>query len=171
MLPRSKLGNAPTTTVCATKGYVVAGDEQGGITLFQSAPDSGSWSQTQRAQEQKTSCCTSMLILQERGQHGRCCFVWYSSQRYSDKMQDTNFDHLKMEGKVNFVQRLLCFSFVSRFQYGMYSPLLATDDGLLVRDRSSHSLDNSDPSNQRRIRLGGRGRIPPSVDAGKQQRS
>lgn len=83
MLPKSKLANFPTTTLCASTGYVAAGDEQGAIILFQNGSDS--WSQTQRAQEQETSCCTSMLILQERGQHGRC------RQRYEMKMQSYRF--------------------------------------------------------------------------------
>lgn len=70
--PRGKLCNFPTTVVSATAEFVAAGDEQGGICLFEGG--SASWSQTHRAQGEKTSCCTSMLIFQEYAENGKRCF-------------------------------------------------------------------------------------------------
>jgi len=68
MLSQSKLGKFPTTIICVSAEYLAAGDEQGGIVLFQGGPNS--WSQIQRNQEKPSNCCTSMFILEARGENG-----------------------------------------------------------------------------------------------------
>jgi hypothetical protein len=68
MLSQSKLGKFPTTVICVSAEYLAAGDEQGGIVLFQGGPNS--WSQIQRIQEKLSNCCTSMFILEARGENG-----------------------------------------------------------------------------------------------------
>ncbi|EFX88922.1 hypothetical protein DAPPUDRAFT_95702 [Daphnia pulex] len=67
MLSQSKLGKFPTTVICVSAEYLAAGDEQGGIVLFQGGPNS--WSQIQRIQEKSSNCCTSMFILEARGEN------------------------------------------------------------------------------------------------------
>jgi hypothetical protein len=68
MLSQTQLGKFPTTVICVSADYLAAGDEQGGIVLFQGGPTS--WSQIQRKQENSSSCCTSMFILEARGEDG-----------------------------------------------------------------------------------------------------
>ncbi|XP_057371463.1 uncharacterized protein LOC130692372 [Daphnia carinata] len=67
MPSQTQLGKFPTTVICVSTEYLVAGDEQGGIVLFQGEP--GCWSHSQRIQEKSSNCCTSMLILEARGEH------------------------------------------------------------------------------------------------------
>ncbi len=69
ILARSKLDKFPTTVMCVTEEYLAAGDEQGGINLFSGGPES--WSQVQRIQGNKSTCCTSMLMAQEKGELGK----------------------------------------------------------------------------------------------------
>ena len=73
MLARSKLAKFSTSVICVSEEYLAAGDEQGGINLFSGGPEC--WSQVQRIQKNKSTCCTSMLLTQEKGEPGKCCQI------------------------------------------------------------------------------------------------
>ena len=74
MLSQTKVAKLPTTVICVSADYLAAGDEQGGIVLFQGGPHS--WSQIQHTKEKSLNCCTtSMFMLEARGENGNSSLV------------------------------------------------------------------------------------------------